>query len=184
MQDGTAGDGWVTLAEAATLLGLSVDTVRRRVKRGELEARMVPTERGAAYRVRLPSALDTAPTVGSPEPMVGSAPMQAASGAEASELAALVRDLQAELLRRTEAAALWQGRALMLEARVRALEAPAPQDAQEGTQEPNLGAQSREPTTEPADPPAEPPWPPAPDPLPPTTDGSSLWGRIKAWLMA
>jgi len=34
------GDGWVTLGEAAELLGLSDKTVRRKVKTGELPGRM------------------------------------------------------------------------------------------------------------------------------------------------
>ena len=114
MQDRATEDGWVTLAEAATLLGLSVDTVRRRVKRGELEARMVPTDRGAAYRVRLPSAPDTVPTVGSELPTVGSMPMQGSNSAEAAELAALVRELKADLAQATATAGLWQDRAEVL----------------------------------------------------------------------
>ena len=188
MQNGTAEDGWVTLAEAATLLGLSVDTVRRRVKRGELEAQMVPTERGAAYRVRLPSAPGPAPSVGSPEPTVGSVPRQDANGAEAAELAALVRDLQADLLRRTEAAAVWQTRADLLamqleqaRAELRALQAP--QDAPESPVAPHLGAEAPEPTTEPSAPPAEPP-PLAPDPLPPKPDGRQpWWQRLVRWVV-
>ena len=36
--NGAAADRWLPLAEAAALLGLSVDTIRRRVKRGELGA--------------------------------------------------------------------------------------------------------------------------------------------------
>lgn len=46
---------WVTLAEAAQHWGLSVDTVRRRIKRGELSARQVATKHGPAYQVRLGS---------------------------------------------------------------------------------------------------------------------------------
>lgn len=52
---------WVTLSEAAQYWGLSVDTVRRRVKRGELDARRVATKHGPAYQVRL----DSLPTVAS-----------------------------------------------------------------------------------------------------------------------
>jgi len=43
----------VTLGEAAWQLGVSIDTVRRRVKDGSLEARKEPSRRGPAWRVRL-----------------------------------------------------------------------------------------------------------------------------------
>jgi excisionase family DNA binding protein len=115
MQDGSPGDGWLTLTETATLLGLSVDTVRRRVKRGELEARMVPTPHGAAWRVRPPSA----PTLGATAvPTVdatpGAAPMQAAGGPAMGELVGLVGRLHDENRALAEAAATWQTRAEVL----------------------------------------------------------------------
>jgi hypothetical protein len=46
-------DGWVTLHEAAAALGISVDTVRRRLKRGEMDGRQVPTKFGPSWEVRL-----------------------------------------------------------------------------------------------------------------------------------
>jgi len=50
---GTVGTGWYTLAEAAPVLGVSVDTVRRRLKRGELEGRQVHTQHGPTWEVCL-----------------------------------------------------------------------------------------------------------------------------------
>ena len=49
----TVGTRWYTIAEAAPLLGVSVDTVRRRVKRGQLESRQVRTQHGPTWEVCL-----------------------------------------------------------------------------------------------------------------------------------
>ena len=49
----TIGTRWYTLVEAAPVLGVSVDTVRRRLKRGELEARQVHTQHGPTWEVCL-----------------------------------------------------------------------------------------------------------------------------------
>jgi excisionase family DNA binding protein len=49
----TVGTRWYTLAEAAPVLGVSVDTVRRRLKRGEIEARQVHTQHGPTWEVCL-----------------------------------------------------------------------------------------------------------------------------------
>jgi len=46
-------DAEVDLREAATRLGISERTVRRRLHRGELEGRQVPTPQGPAWRIRL-----------------------------------------------------------------------------------------------------------------------------------
>src|SRR5438128_398132 len=42
---------WLPLLEAASVLGVSIDTMRRRIKRGEVEAQQVPTPKGPAWRV-------------------------------------------------------------------------------------------------------------------------------------
>lgn len=47
------GNTWVTLKEAAALLKVSVNTVKRRMQRGELEGRQEPTSRGFRWLVRL-----------------------------------------------------------------------------------------------------------------------------------
>ena len=44
---------WVFLPDAARRLGLAPQTIRRKLKRGELESRQVPTRTGPAYQVRL-----------------------------------------------------------------------------------------------------------------------------------
>jgi excisionase family DNA binding protein len=63
MQNGHE-DGWLSLPEAAAELNCSVDTVRRRIKRGELPAKQVATQRGNAWRVLLSTPLSSVPTVG------------------------------------------------------------------------------------------------------------------------
>lgn len=80
---------WLSIPEAATALGCSTDTVRRRLKRGEFESRQVPTRHGLAWQLRigiLPSLAD------------GSAgtPMQAAESPAMVELVQLVGRLQEE----------------------------------------------------------------------------------------
>lgn len=49
----------VTIAEAAKRLGISMDTIRRRIGKGELKARKVPSSHGEMYLVELPE--DTSP---------------------------------------------------------------------------------------------------------------------------
>ena len=197
--NGTAADRWLPLAEAAALLGLSVDTIRRRVKRGELVGEQRPTPQGFVWWVRLGNRGDAAhldADLGSDPPRQAAYAELPTRNGERDALVDLVREQQAELLRRTEAATAWQVRAEVLRmqleqahAELRALKAP--ETAQNATQASNLTAEAPEPTTAPSDPPAEPPWPTAPDPLPPTTDGrqprpngSGLWGRVRAWLLA
>jgi excisionase family DNA binding protein len=58
-QDGTGGTGHVpytqvTVAEAAAVLGVNVVTIRRMIKRGQLEAERVHRPQGSAYLVKLP----------------------------------------------------------------------------------------------------------------------------------
>jgi len=42
-----------TIAEAATHLGVSADTIRRRIRRGELSARQAPRPQGHVWMVEL-----------------------------------------------------------------------------------------------------------------------------------
>src|SRR3712207_3588109 len=58
---GGSASGWISLAEAASILGLSVDAVRKRVKRRELQAKKVDTQRGPAWRVLLSDDGELAP---------------------------------------------------------------------------------------------------------------------------
>jgi hypothetical protein len=48
----------VSMAEAAQLLGLSIDTVRRRLHRGELQGRQEPTAQGFRWWVAVPDKVD------------------------------------------------------------------------------------------------------------------------------
>ena len=129
---------WLPIAEAARQLGVSVDTARRRVKRGELVAERRQTAQGFTWWVCLAGAEMGMPTayvdaeLGSVPPMqndqLGSTPRRQS---EAAHLAELVREFQGEVLRRTEAAATWQARAEFLAGQlesardeIRALAAP------------------------------------------------------------
>jgi hypothetical protein len=151
--------GWLTLAEAAAALGVSVDTVRRRLKRGQLVGERRPTLQGFAWMIRpdaerpspsngLPGSLtpgngqpgsqtpsSQAPDAGQP----GSAP-----GHDAATWATLVRELQAELVRRSEAAALWQGRALTLQERAGQLESQLARALEAPRETPTDGLQTRQ----------------------------------------
>ena len=49
----------VSVMEAATHLGVSPDTVRRRIRNGELQARREPTPQGYVWRVELPEEEST-----------------------------------------------------------------------------------------------------------------------------
>jgi hypothetical protein len=51
----------VTIAEAAKCLGMSIDSIRRRIAKNELKARKVPSPHGEIYLVELPD--DVAPPV-------------------------------------------------------------------------------------------------------------------------
>jgi hypothetical protein len=51
---------WVPIREAARLLGVSPDTVRRRIKRGELDGELVAQGAGQIWLVNLPKRLPQA----------------------------------------------------------------------------------------------------------------------------
>jgi len=53
------GKRWGTLAEVAEAYGVSVDTIRRRMKRGELEARRQQTPQGFKWLAAMPEASPT-----------------------------------------------------------------------------------------------------------------------------
>jgi len=54
-----------SISDAAKSLGISVDTVRRRISKGELKARKVPSPHGETYLVEIPD--DAAPVSKVPE---------------------------------------------------------------------------------------------------------------------
>ena len=51
----------VTIAEAAKCLGMSIDSIRRRIAKNELKARKVPSPHGEIYLVELPDDAVPAP---------------------------------------------------------------------------------------------------------------------------
>jgi len=167
---------YLSAATAARLTGVSERTVRRWAAAGRVRS----IRRGHGYLVWFPEvaaiAGHTATAVQAPDAAMSDRPATAALSAstaiEAGHLAALVRDLQAELLRRSEAAAMWQARAEMLGHQLRALEAPRPHQTPTAA---NL-------TAEAPDPPSESPEPipapsPVPQPTPPQPNGGSPWWR-------
>ena len=79
-----AAEEWLAIGPAARRAGVSVDTVRRRIRDGSLPARKVASRHGPAWEVRLDVALRLAPEGRS----VG-----AADGGAAPELRHLVADL-------------------------------------------------------------------------------------------
>ena len=168
---------YVSAHQAAARCGVSERTVRRWIARGRLAA----DKHAGVYRVALEDVgalaaalhgppADSAADSGHLADDAAAGPASAA--ADSGHWAALVRDLQAELLRRTEAAAMWQARAEMLGHQLRAIEAPkgpqSPPDA-------NLAAQAPDPPSEPSEPPSDPS--PAPTPIPPQPNGGSPWWR-------
>ena len=162
MQDDDRGDGWVTLAEAAGLLGVSVDTIRRRLRKGAFEAQQVPTQHGPAWMVRLGDV----PTV---LPTGSSTPRQDAT---TLELVHLVGRLQEENRNLAGQLGYVQAKLHQAEDTIRALEAPRSHqtatDARETAE--GLGLPSA---------PSEPPWEPSPAPMPilPQPNGGSPWWR-------
>jgi len=51
----------VTIAEAARCLGMSIDSIRRRIAKGELNAHKVPSPHGEIYMVEIPENALPAP---------------------------------------------------------------------------------------------------------------------------
>lgn len=130
-----SGEGhWVSIADAASELGISVDTVRRRMKRQELLAKREQRAQGFRWLVRLDGDPPAVGTVAAPEPQASSTsgdaqPLQTAILSERDEL---VRELRDQLARREREAAelraiiARQASALEHAARLQALTATAP----------------------------------------------------------
>ena len=170
MTETELSEGWIGLADAAAALGVSIHAVRRRARQGALPARRVQTRYGPAWMVQLDGERDGSATVAQPLRDPDGHP--GATGADAllsTHVVDLIRDLQAQLLARTEAATTWQVRAEVLshqleQARgeLRALKEPAPQEPREGALEGRRAAQAPDPSTE-----TSTPW----------------WRRWRAWAM-
>ena len=171
---------WLPLAEAAQVLGLSIDAARRKVRSGILAAEKRETPQGGTWWVRLAGGDELPPTTSRLAPPGATSP--AAPNPDLSALVGLVERLQAQVIERTEAATLWQVRADVLSVQLeqarsspRALKAPAPH-APETCTAANLTAQVDEPTTG--------PFEPLSPPIPPGPNGPGWWRRAQAWLMA
>ena len=126
MRDGSTDHGWATLAKAATLLGVSVYTVRRRMKRGELQAKQVLTKHGLAWHVRLSDLPGVAP-------MGAEELRQDAQGPAMVELIRVVERLQEENRNLAGQLGYYQAKLQQAEETIRALAAPreSPVDAPE-----------------------------------------------------
>jgi DNA-binding Lrp family transcriptional regulator len=128
-------DGWLSIREAATKLNLSEKTLRKRIKEGELEKRLIATRTGPAYQVRVVSVPSSAPRVEAELPSLEEELLtlepegtQLGGNDAVSELVSLVKDLQTslsdahqqvvaahqEIVTKAETAAMWQARAEML----------------------------------------------------------------------
>jgi hypothetical protein len=96
----------VTIPQAAQVLGLSVVTIRRRLKRGELRGQRVPTPAGFEWRILLPAPLVDAAgpapgaAQGTPQGAGQGSPHQEAGGADQRLIETLqtqVAELRTEL---------------------------------------------------------------------------------------
>jgi predicted RNase H-like nuclease (RuvC/YqgF family) len=90
---------WVPKEEAARLLGVSIDTVERKLKRRELNGKQDPRPRGWRWLVEIPQDVATAETSAAPATNPANAPADAcANGPEAlRELVDTVKDEVAQL---------------------------------------------------------------------------------------
>jgi excisionase family DNA binding protein len=52
----------ITIAQAAERLGVSMDTIRRRISKGEIKARKVPSAHGEMYVIELPDDITPEPS--------------------------------------------------------------------------------------------------------------------------
>lgn len=97
--DGGAAHMWEPMHEAADRLGVSVDTVRRRVKSGQLIGRKEPTASGFRWLIELP---DPDPSAAPAAPMHGGSTDSETTYAEGetAALRALVTVLERELAQR------------------------------------------------------------------------------------
>ncbi len=110
----------VSLLEAAARLGLSVDTVRRRVKAGMLPARKVPTRYGPAWRVLLIGPLQQA---------AARPPAPATSDVSTVEALRLVERLHQQVAELAERVGYLQARLQQAEELLHTRQLPPPTDS-------------------------------------------------------
>ena len=137
-QDGT----WATLAEAASLLGCSVDTVRRRIRRGELHAMQDAGRHGPTWRVLLSVTPSSVPTVGSTPSTTPSVAEDNAALLEALRMLDAMRQENRDLAGQV---GYLQARVQMQEATIMALQAP--QEPEKGPLDAPTSTQALEPST-------------------------------------
>ncbi len=150
-QEGT----WVTLRDAAALLNVSTDTVKRRMQRGELEQRRETIPQGFRWLVRVDPAIPEAP--GSSERDENVSQGVAVPSQSPDVVAALLYELE---VRNQEIARLHDILAALTHA---------------GEQRPVLPITARDPETTVPEPPGSPgtneTWPPG------------LWDRLRRWIV-
>jgi len=86
----------VPIAEAARRLGVSPDTVRRRLKRGELEGEQHPTAQGFTWLVVMPSGSGSSEAA--PAQVLGGQSTATEEGTATAELWRLLEDERAEVV--------------------------------------------------------------------------------------
>jgi hypothetical protein len=94
---------WVTLAEASQRTGVSIQTLRRKLKKGKIESRQVETIYGPTWQVPL-AQLSRVEGEASPQ----------SQDSTNLELVNLVRDLHQENRELAETSSMWQERAQTL----------------------------------------------------------------------
>ena len=115
------GGTWATLAEAASALNCSVDTIRRRIRRGELPAVQDAGRHGPTWRVLLSATPSTLPTVGS---MPSATPSIGEDGPAFLEALRMLDALRQENRDLAGQIGYLQARVQMHEETIRALSAP------------------------------------------------------------
>jgi excisionase family DNA binding protein len=125
MQDTAEG---LRLTEAAAQLGVSTDTVRRRIQRGDLSARQLDTKFGPAWRVLLGSAPVPANGLhGNPSPLTDGLHGGTTVGRSVVELVALVDKLQQQNLELAGRLGFLQAELQQRDEQLKALQAPQPE---------------------------------------------------------
>ena len=114
----------LTIKQAAKELGISSDSVRRRIRSGSLQAFQVPTAQGYEWRIVLGAqAQGASRQLNGDDAQVGGEPMQSRQ-ADSGALAAVVDRLSRENVELAGRCGFLQARVQQLEGEVKALQAP------------------------------------------------------------
>lgn len=155
--DQAAEGVWLPIAEAATHLGLSAKTVRRRLKAGDLLSRQVTTQHGLAYEVWVDEAVRGNGHVG----RVATSSSQTGTqqpDETTLELVRLVDRIQRENRDLAGMVGSLQARLGFAEDRIRALEAPKEPHSPEIALQRDSDAVRSELTQKASEPPRARPW--------------------------